>query len=683
MPRPVVPMRDLPRKRSVTLSMATWYGMIKCASAEISSLPVSTPLASRPAELLEQHAGVDHHAVADHVGDTRRQDPRRDEVQREVLAVGEHDGVPGVVAALVAHDPLDLLTEDVGGLALALVTPLGADEDDGRHVTLPGVDSAGRTGVQAAPCSGRVVHACAARSSSRGRVVRVVTCGDAARRALGPAAGRRTARPWHDLSRPARRAPTSTRARRRPGDARLVVAGDDAALAAVLVRLLRRERLDVAVALLPAPDSAAAGRLGPARPTPRAALALARDGARATRRRWCATTTAAWSPGATRSAASTARSTATSTASRAATPRAWSSSRTPTPASDRDRHRPAAPRRAARGTRRRRTRAAPSSWAAGRAYGGPRRRPRRPARDPAQLVPAHRGLAGWSAPSDVGVQRGRRQRDGDDHDLVRPSARARPGGRSASHRAASRSNGPNASVSPVTGSATSTTQTSVPRSPANPGSPPAPRAARGAPTRRPRRESTPGRDRGRGDTTQRVTARLPRPGGSPPIESTGRLRCATGQATVRAHSCRSRMGPGGPGTQPPCWRWSSSSRSRSWSWPASLERFEARAVPTARAPRTSRAGLRTPAAAPATPLRLVPGTAERRRAGRAARAGRDARGAPAPRLLSRAGLSRRLGPSARDASAPSPPPRRRGSMPVAPSRSTSIERTCASTTSAE
>jgi hypothetical protein len=45
-----------------------------------------------------------------------------------------------------------------------------------------------------------------------------------------------------------------------------------------------------------------------------------------------------------------------------------------------------------------------------------------------------------------------------------------------------------------------------------------------------------------------------------------------------------------------------------------LERFEARAVPTARAPRTSRAGLRapaaTPATAPATPLQLVPGSAE-------------------------------------------------------------------------
>ena len=49
MPRPVVPILALPRNRSVTLSIATWYGMIKCASALIRSLLVSTPRLSRPA----------------------------------------------------------------------------------------------------------------------------------------------------------------------------------------------------------------------------------------------------------------------------------------------------------------------------------------------------------------------------------------------------------------------------------------------------------------------------------------------------------------------------------------------------------------------------------------------------------------------------------------------------------
>lgn len=63
-----------------------------------------------------------------------------------------------------------------------------------------------------------------------------------------------------------------------PGASRLVVAGDDAALAAVLQRLLRRERLDVALALVPAHGSVAAGVWG--LPTdPGEALALALDGA--------------------------------------------------------------------------------------------------------------------------------------------------------------------------------------------------------------------------------------------------------------------------------------------------------------------------------------------------------------------------------------------------------------------
>ncbi len=88
-------------------------------------------------QLVEQHAGVDHHAVADDVGDAGRQHPRRDEMQREVLAGGQDDGVPGVVAALVADHPLDAAAEQVSGLTLALVTPLGADEDDCRHDMLP------------------------------------------------------------------------------------------------------------------------------------------------------------------------------------------------------------------------------------------------------------------------------------------------------------------------------------------------------------------------------------------------------------------------------------------------------------------------------------------------------------------------------------------------------------------
>ena len=45
-------------------------------------------------------------------------------------------GVPGVVAALVAGDDGERLGEQVDDLALALVAPLGADDDGGGRLVL-------------------------------------------------------------------------------------------------------------------------------------------------------------------------------------------------------------------------------------------------------------------------------------------------------------------------------------------------------------------------------------------------------------------------------------------------------------------------------------------------------------------------------------------------------------------
>ena len=58
-------------------------------------------------------------------------------MQRVLLPVRGDHGVAGVVAALVAHDVVDLLAEQVGNLALALVAPLGADEHDRWHLSPP------------------------------------------------------------------------------------------------------------------------------------------------------------------------------------------------------------------------------------------------------------------------------------------------------------------------------------------------------------------------------------------------------------------------------------------------------------------------------------------------------------------------------------------------------------------
>ena len=58
--------------------------------------------------------------------------PGGDEVELELLAVAD-DGVPGVVAALVADDHVALGRQQIGDLALALVAPLGADHDCPGH----------------------------------------------------------------------------------------------------------------------------------------------------------------------------------------------------------------------------------------------------------------------------------------------------------------------------------------------------------------------------------------------------------------------------------------------------------------------------------------------------------------------------------------------------------------------
>ncbi len=52
-----------------------------------------------------------------------------DKPQNGFFAI-DHQGVARIVAPLESHHPADLLGQPVDDLALALVTPLGADHDD-------------------------------------------------------------------------------------------------------------------------------------------------------------------------------------------------------------------------------------------------------------------------------------------------------------------------------------------------------------------------------------------------------------------------------------------------------------------------------------------------------------------------------------------------------------------------
>ena len=87
-------------------------------------------------ELGEQRRQVDDDTVADHRHDVVVEDAARDQLQGVAVAADD-DGVAGVVATLVAHDVAVLLGQQVDDLGLALVTPLGADDDGDGHGNAP------------------------------------------------------------------------------------------------------------------------------------------------------------------------------------------------------------------------------------------------------------------------------------------------------------------------------------------------------------------------------------------------------------------------------------------------------------------------------------------------------------------------------------------------------------------
>ena len=244
--------------------MATWYGMIRCASCEMSSRLVSMPRSSRPPSSVSNTPGSMTTPLPMTLVTPGVRIPDGIRCRANFCPSGSTTVWPGVVAALVAHHPLHPLAVQVGGLALALVAPLGADEHHHRHGTLPSSTARRPAGRPRRVRSSRRVHG---RHAPEGRVVVVQLRSAAHRAVLLPAAdpvgcradaGRRareagrTGRRRCDhrtdgpgLWRPDRSSVGRGRARRSTAllTGRVLVVGDDADLAAVVLRLLRKELL--------------------------------------------------------------------------------------------------------------------------------------------------------------------------------------------------------------------------------------------------------------------------------------------------------------------------------------------------------------------------------------------------------------------------------------------------------
>ena len=100
--------------------------------ADLQARDVDAAL-GQPCHLAEQDPRIDDDPIADDRYAVRPKHAARDEVQGVRLRADDHR-VAGVIAALVAHDIVDPATEQVGGLSLALIAPLGTDEHDSWHV---------------------------------------------------------------------------------------------------------------------------------------------------------------------------------------------------------------------------------------------------------------------------------------------------------------------------------------------------------------------------------------------------------------------------------------------------------------------------------------------------------------------------------------------------------------------
>ena len=79
-------------------------------------------------DLLKDNLGVDDAAVANHRHVVGVHDAGGHLVQAVLLAV-DNDGVPGVVAARIAHDGIEVAGDQVADLTLALIAPLGTDQN--------------------------------------------------------------------------------------------------------------------------------------------------------------------------------------------------------------------------------------------------------------------------------------------------------------------------------------------------------------------------------------------------------------------------------------------------------------------------------------------------------------------------------------------------------------------------
>jgi hypothetical protein len=92
-----------------------------------------------------ERAWVHHDSVSDYARALIMKDARRNQMKHE-LALADSNGMPGVVAALISRDYVEVRRENINDLAFAFVAPLGSDYHDVFH------NDSGTTPPESDPC---------------------------------------------------------------------------------------------------------------------------------------------------------------------------------------------------------------------------------------------------------------------------------------------------------------------------------------------------------------------------------------------------------------------------------------------------------------------------------------------------------------------------------------------------
>ena len=102
------------------------FGNAQIVRADGDALPLKS------CDFVEERLRIDHDAVADHRQLRGPQHARRQQCELVGFAV-DHKGMAGIMTALEARNDVGLLRQPVDDLALSLVAPLGADDDNIGH----------------------------------------------------------------------------------------------------------------------------------------------------------------------------------------------------------------------------------------------------------------------------------------------------------------------------------------------------------------------------------------------------------------------------------------------------------------------------------------------------------------------------------------------------------------------